>query len=99
MKTKSCVFEWPVLAIAGIGQTLLVALAGPGGPIPDDPAFSSQWNLGAISAIDAWATTTGSTNVVIAIIDNGVDYTHPDLMANMWRNPGETGLDANGNDK
>src|SRR5262249_53282485 len=39
------------------------------------------------------------SNVVVAIIDTGVDYTHPDLAPNMWRNPGETGLDAQGRDK
>jgi subtilisin family serine protease len=67
--------------------------------VPNDPMFSQQWNLKKIGATNAWATTTGSTNVIVAVIDTGVDYTHPDLAANMWRNPGETGLDANGNDK
>ena len=61
--------------------------------------FSKQWYLGKIGATNAWATTTGSSNVVVAVFDTGVDYRHPDLQANMWRNPGETGLDANGHDK
>lgn len=66
---------------------------------PNDPMFGQQWYLKKISATNAWAVTTGSTNVVVAIIDSGVDYTHPDLAPNMWRNPGETGLDAQGRDK
>jgi subtilisin family serine protease len=67
--------------------------------VPNDPHFASQWGLARISATKAWDITTGSSNVVVAVIDAGVDYNHPDLAANMWRNPGETGLDANGNDK
>jgi subtilisin family serine protease len=67
--------------------------------IPNDPKFSSQWNLRKISAPAAWNRTTGSSNVVVAIIDGGVDYTHPDLAPNMWRNPGETGFDSSGRDK
>jgi subtilisin family serine protease len=66
---------------------------------PNDPRYSSQWYLPKISAPTAWDVTTGSSNVVVAIIDTGVDYTHPDLAANMWRNPGETGLDDQGRDK
>ena len=67
--------------------------------VPNDPMFSQQWYLSKISATNAWAITTGSTNVVVAVFDRGVNYVHPDLAANMWRNPGETGLDTNGNDK
>ncbi|MCI0542015.1 MAG: S8 family serine peptidase, partial [Verrucomicrobiales bacterium] len=69
------------------------------GIIPNDSMFKDQWYLRKIGATNAWTTTTGSSNVVVAIIDSGVDYTHPDLAANMWRNPGETGLDSNGQDK
>jgi thermitase len=69
--------------------------------IPNDPLFSQMWDLyntgqnggtpGAdIDAPSGWACgSTGSANVVVAVIDTGVDYTHPDLMQNMWKNPGE----------
>jgi subtilisin family serine protease len=43
---------------------------------------------------NAWAVTTGSTNVVVAVIDTGITYNHQDLAGNMWRNPGETGMVA-----
>src|SRR5262249_52737270 len=66
---------------------------------PNDPQFGSLYGLGKIQAPTAWDTTTGSANVVVADIDLGVDYNHEDLKDNMWRNPGETGLDANGHDK
>jgi len=74
---------------------------GPLVPIfPHDPQFNDQWALansgqrggkqGAdISATLAWATTTGSEDLVVAVLDTGVDYTHEDLMENMWVRPAE----------
>ena len=47
----------------------------------------------------AWQKTRGSKDIVVAFLDTGVDYTHEDLQPNMWRNPGETGKDENGQDK
>ena len=66
---------------------------------PNDPLYGSQWHLPRVGAPAAWDTTTGSSNIVVAIFDSGVNYTHPDLAPNMWRNPGETGMDDQGRDK
>lgn len=68
---------------------------------PNDPMFPSQWGLARIRAPEAWTTTTGNSNVVVAVIgDTGVNYRHEDLWANMWRNPGEipgNAIDDDGN--
>ena len=58
---------------------------------PNDPQFTAvgMYGLGKISAPLAWDTTTGSSTVVVANIDTGSKYTHEDLAANMWTNPGE----------
>jgi subtilisin family serine protease len=70
--------------------------------VPDDPSFGNLWGLfntgqeirntaglaGAdIGALQAWDVTTGSRSHVVAVIDGGIDYTHPDLAANMWSAP------------
>lgn len=55
---------------------------------PDDPRFDELWGLTRIGAPDAWATQTGSSDVVVAILDSGIDYNHADLAANMWTTPG-----------
>ncbi|MDP6545297.1 MAG: S8 family serine peptidase [Phycisphaerae bacterium] len=78
---------------------------------PDDPAMAdgSLWGLhntgqsggtldADIDAPEAWDLTTGSADVVLAVIDTGVDYTHPDLADNMWINPGEIADDGIDND-
>jgi len=44
-----------------------------------------------IDADEAWGVFTGSSDVVVAVIDTGIDYNHDDLAANIWTNPGETG--------
>jgi subtilisin family serine protease len=67
--------------------------------IPNDPQFDQLWGLEKIGATKAWDITTGSP-IVCAEIGTGVDYTHPDLAANMWQNPGEipdNGIDDDGN--
>ena len=66
---------------------------------PNDRYFDDQWGLhntghygiadADIDAPEAWDVETGSASVVVAVIDTGVDYEHPDLAGNMWKNPGE----------
>ncbi|HSC96833.1 MAG TPA: S8 family serine peptidase [Burkholderiales bacterium] len=79
--------------------------------IPDDTRFGELWGLhntgqsggtpGAdIDALGAWDTATGSSSVVVAVIDTGIDYNHPDLSANMFRNTADciaNGIDDDGN--
>lgn len=66
---------------------------------PNDSLFSEQWSLQKIYAPAAWDISKGDSTIVIAIVDSGVEWAHPDLAANIWVNPGESGLDAQGHDK
>jgi len=72
----------------------------PVSPTPD-PSLSKAWGLAKIGASAAWQKQKGSKKVLVAVIDTGIDYNHPDLAANMWRNPNakkfeQTGVDASG---
>ncbi|RKU18917.1 hypothetical protein C6500_12145 [Candidatus Poribacteria bacterium] len=68
--------------------------------VPNDPMYPEQWNLPLMKLPQAWAIEKGDRNVVIAIIDSGIDYRHEDLAPKAWINPGEVpenGLDDDGN--
>ena len=67
---------------------------------PNDPRFPELWGLhntgqaGGLTDADidadrAWNGETGSPDILVGVIDSGIDYTHPDLTANIWINPGE----------
>ncbi len=69
---------------------------------PNDTYYANQWAFSStgLNIGDTWKTTTGNKNVVVAVLDTGVDYTHPDLADNMWVNPNEipgNGIDDDGN--
>ena len=82
------------------------------GSVPNDPMFSQLWGLlntgqsvngsagtagDDIKFVNAWSMAqTSATPVVVAVVDTGVDYTHPDLASSMWTNPGE--IPANSTD-
>jgi thermitase len=50
---------------------------------PNDPYFPDEWHLAKIMAPDAWGLTVGRPDVIIALLDSGIDGTHPDLAAKM----------------
>ena len=67
--------------------------------MPDDPLFSAS-TADAINLRGAWDATAGSPDVVVQVVDDGVDVAHPDLERNVWTNPGEicgNGVDDDGN--
>ena len=61
---------------------------------PNDPDFAYQWSLQTIGllshsgAAPAWSVTEGSPDIVVAVLDSGIDISHPDLQANIWNNTG-----------
>lgn len=79
--------------------------------VPDDARFDELWGMhntgqtgglddADIDAPEAWDISTGSSDIVVAVIDTGVDYDHPELADNIWVNPGEVpgnGIDDDGN--
>ena len=78
---------------------------------PNDPSYAQQWaldNIGQtggtedadVDAPEAWDLNTGNPEIIVAVIDTGIDYRHPDLVNNMWVNSDEipdNGIDDDGN--
>lgn len=62
--------------------------------VPNDSRVNEQWSLKSMSAYQAWTYNTGSKDVVVAIIDSGIDLTNKDLKNNIWTNPGEIAGDG-----
>ncbi|MEM2995574.1 MAG: S8 family serine peptidase [Candidatus Bathyarchaeia archaeon] len=57
--------------------------------VPNDPEWNNQWALNLTGIDWAWNITTGNKSIIVAVLDTGIDYTHPDLDSNIWRNTGE----------
>jgi subtilisin family serine protease len=96
--------------ILAVEPNYRVRIAG----VPDDPLFTQMWGLNNtgqsggtedadIDAPETWDVATGvpeTSEVIVAIIDTGIDYLHPDLAENVWVNAGEIGgnnIDDDGN--
>lgn len=80
----SLFFAWPALANL----------------TPNDPYYTNQWYLAKIKADNAWEKISASPDIIVAVIDSGIDIKHPDLQTNIWLNSGEiagNGLDDDRN--
>lgn len=67
---------------------------------PNDASYATQYAHSLCSTADAWDYSTGSTSVAVAVIDTGIELSHPDLAPNIWTKPGEVpndGIDNDGN--
>ena len=102
--------EWPPQAVYSTqyGYGLVdaagaIAMAtGLSGPLPDVPTWggANDWNLNMINAPEAWSAGFTGAGVVVAVIDTGVDFNHPEFASRIWSNAGEiagNGLDDDGN--
>lgn len=90
-EVKAAVVEIPVIAVASFVEEVrgmrLVSYVEPSmivqvQLVPNDPYWNLQWGPQKIGADWAWNTTTGDSSVTVAVVDSGIDYTHPDLLAN-----------------
>ena len=90
-----------LVRIAEPNARLRVAQSATAPVIPTDPRYPEQaWYWELVGGPEAWAATTGSRSVVVALIDGAVDLDHPDFAANIWSNSGEiagNGVDDDGN--
>ena len=60
---------------------------------PNDPMLNRLWGMPNCGATQVWRSSRDATNIIVAVIDSGVDYRHPDLQANMWSRGGTHGYD------
>jgi len=83
-----------------VNAAAAVAKAAGVATFPDVPDLGGdEWGRDLIKAPEVWAKGLTGDGIVVAVIDSGVDYTHPDLIGNIWSNVGETGVDAAGRNK
>ncbi|MEK2689449.1 S8 family serine peptidase [Bdellovibrio sp. GT3] len=110
---KKPVFELTDSVVKTLSQNPMVDIVEPNfiyriNKTPNDPMLGRLWgmnnsnNAGVdVGALQAWDITTGSKDVLVAVIDTGIDYNHPDLKENMWSNQaelnGQPGVDDDGN--
>jgi hypothetical protein len=83
-----------------VNAAAAVAAAQGTATFPDVPDLGGDdWGRDLIKAPEVWAKGLTGDGIVVAVIDSGVDYNHPDLLGNIWSNPGETGVDGAGRNK
>lgn len=91
--------DFPVEVLPDAAATAFAAGTEPVS-IPDDPDFPDQWAPPTVSATSAWSVSVGARSIIVAVLDSGVDLSHPDLVDNLWSNPRDVagnGVDDEGN--
>jgi subtilisin family serine protease len=78
----------------GVLDAEVNAIITTAGVVPNDPSYPAQWSLNQASDIDinapeAWAIAQGLPSTIVAVVDSGIDFNHPDLQTQIWINPGE----------
>jgi thermitase len=95
-------FLWNEAQAAGLARYMEPNMVFKAQFVPNDPYYSNQWALPRIQADWAWNKTTGNSSIIVAVIDTGIDYNHPDLKNNYvalgydWVNNDNDPLDDNG---
>lgn len=92
MKSKIKKIIYPALFLVFLPVSVLALT-------PNDPQFKNQWYLNAIHAPEAWDITIGSAKVIVAVLDTGAEFAHPDLTDNIWTNPDEISYNNIDDDK
>lgn len=89
---RSVAFALAVFVFLGVGLSARAF-------VPNDPQFDEQWYLKAIGAPAAWDYTLGAPAVTVAVLDTGVDLSHPEFKESIWHNAREVlnGMDDDGN--
>ncbi|MGB8688085.1 MAG: S8 family serine peptidase [Microcoleus sp.] len=83
-----------------VNAAAAVAKAEGAATFPDVPDLGGdEWGQDLVKAPEVWAQGLTGDGIVIAVIDSGVDYNHPDLTGNIWSNSGENGVDSQGRNK
>jgi len=78
-----------IISVGQFGETLPVSASGQ----PNDPMLDKLWGMRNSGAVKVWPVTHNASNIIVGVIDTGVDYRHPDLKDNMWTRAGKHGYD------
>ncbi len=95
MSDEAVVYAAPdyIMSVQPIDQAEMAAQPTITGAEPNDPMFNQLWGMKNSGATLVWAGYRETPNIIVAVIDSGVDYKHPDLKANMWSKGGKYGYD------
>ncbi len=75
--------------LAVVALCFASSLAPASAALPNDPLIEEQWYLDAVGMPEAWEFAKGSPTVTVAVLDSGIDLSHPDLASRIWTNPRE----------